>query len=161
MNSEPTENPQQTVLNENGGGSSSNIFSQLFSSAFGAMKWFVGLRWYIILFIVVFGSYLFFQMEYAVESRRQKRNEANKQNKKDDESMEKKEQKEGMNKKEGMEEYKVEKMKGILRQSNTEKAKKHVSFHNKESKHTSLMSQIYNLWILPWIYVLFRNIGIR
>lgn len=158
MNSEPTENPQQIVSNGNEGGSSSNIFGQLFSSAFGAMKWFVGLRWYIILLIVVFGSYLFFQMEYAVESRRQKRNNANKHDENDDELMNKKE---GMDKKEGMEEYKVEKMKGILRQSNSEKAKKHVSFHNNEYTHTSLMSQIYNLWILPWIYVLFRNTGIR
>ena len=157
MNSEQSLQQQQNISNENAGGTSSpsNLFGQLFSSAFGAMKWFVGLRWYVILFIVVFGSYLFFQMEYAVESRRRskelKREDANK----------KEGEQEDANKKEGMEEYKVEKMKGILRQSRSDQnVKKRVSFYN-EDPTTSLMSQIYNLWILPWIYVLFRNTGIR
>ena len=146
MNSEPSLNQPQYVSNENAGGSSINIFGKLFSIVFGIMKWFIGLRWYVILFIVLFGSYLLFQMEYAIESRRR--------------SKEIKQDGNEMNKKEGMEEYNVEKIKGIIRHTkNNKTVKKHVSFYD-EDESTSIMPKIYNLWILPWIYVLFRNIGI-
>ena len=160
MNNAPTINTQPNLPNyfQNVGDSPSSLFGQLFSSAFDTMKWFVGLRWYVILFIVIFGSYLFFQMEYAVESRRINR-EINREDTKKEDANKEGANKEGA-KKEGMEEYKVDKMKGILRQNNGESIKKHVSFHN-EDPTKKVPSQIYNLWIRPWIYVLFRNVGIR
>jgi hypothetical protein len=140
----------------------SNLFGQLFNIVFGPIKWFIGLRWYVILIIIVVGSYLFFQLEYAVESRRIERQLKQK-------------------KKEGMEEYNnVERMKSILKQTDqernreTENGKKHVSFredrlydiqeYKNVEKQDDLWNNInkfilrfYNLWILPLFYILFRN----
>jgi hypothetical protein len=148
---------------------------RIFSSAIGIMKSFFSLKWYIILFIVVFGSFLFFQIESAIEIRKNKR----------------KMKKEGMNNNNnndndiGDESNKVEYMKSILRQTEKEykeNEKKHVSFFDSssaESEPTTMAksnnelnlvsfmtkymndsaTQIYNWWILPWMYVLFRNIG--
>ena len=151
-----TNSPHHIASNENAniGGSQSNLFEYIFSSAFGLMKWFVGLRWYVILFIVVIGSYVFFQIEYAIESRRR-----SKELKREDMS---KKKEPDVYKKEGME------IKGILRQNSGEHVKKQVSFYDEEQTTTSsknsitgVISRIYNLWILPNVYVLFRNIGIR
>jgi hypothetical protein len=144
---------------------------RIFSSAIGIMKSFFSLKWYIILFIVVFGSFLFFQIESAIEIRKNKR----------------KMKKEGMNNNNdiGDESNKVEYMKSILRQTEKEykeNEKKRVSFFDSssaESEPTTMAksnnelnlvsfmtkymndsaTQIYNWWILPWMYVLFRNIG--
>lgn len=44
--------------------------SQLFNVVSEPTKWFLGLRWYVILFIVVFGSFIFMQLESAFELRR-------------------------------------------------------------------------------------------
>jgi flagellar biosynthesis/type III secretory pathway M-ring protein FliF/YscJ len=136
------------------GDSPSNLFGQLFSRVFGIMNWFIGLRWYVILLIVVLGSYLFIQMEYAIESRRQTREQKQKLEKE----------------KEGMEELTEssdshKKSRGILRQKNGN-IKKHVSFYDEEQEYDSttismFISQLYNWWILPWIYVFFRNTGFR
>jgi len=167
MNSEPiTNQPPINPPPNNVGVSPSSLFEQIYNGAFGTMKWFVGLRWYVILCIVVFGSYLFFQMEYAIETRRisreLKRGETKKKITEDDD--EPTDQKEGMNKKEGMASYnRVDKIKGILRQNNIEHTKKRVSFYNENTSSNTVnpISQIYNWWILPWAYVLFRSIGIH
>ena len=154
-----------------------NSSLRIFSSAIGIMKSFFSLKWYVILFVVVFGSFLFFQIESAIEIRKNNR----------------KMKKEGMNNNNnnnndnniGDESNKVEYMKGILRQTEKEykeNEKKQVSFFdsssaelepttvaksNNEFNLVSFMTkymndsatQIYNWWILPWMYVLFRNIG--
>lgn len=165
MNYEPSlKHPPQinTIANEtdssfmnyfqNIGNSPSHLFGQLFSSGFGIMNWFIGLRWYVILLIVVLGSYLFIQIEYAIESRRQTK------------GLKREKEKESEKEKEGMEEYNGAKIKGILRQKNGDNSKKRVSFYNAEQESTTattFISQIYNWWVLPWIYVLFRNTGFR
>lgn len=155
--------------------------SQIFSSPFGLLTWFFGLKWYIILFIIVFGMFLFFQIESAIESR--KNNRKNNQNKM----------------KEGMKPDTVERMKGIIRYSENEYkkniSKKNVSFNDDDlsnlkdesgqslqrsksvgrnevegfSNHPNMfhrtnvepMQQIYNWWIRPWVYTVFRNIGVQ
>ena len=169
MNYEPTpQHPQiNTITKETDssfmnyfqhiGDSPSNLFGELFSSVFGIMNWFIGLRWYVILLIVVMGSYLFIQMEYAIETRRQ-----TKGIKRENENAEKGTEKE--KEKEGMEEYNNAKIKGIIRQNNVETTKKRVSFYNAEHTSnimTNSIAQVYNLWVLPWIYVIFRNTGFR
>jgi hypothetical protein len=151
-----------------------NSPKQLFSMAYEHLKWFMGLRWYIILFVIVIGSFTFIQIESAIETRRKKREST-------------KNDKDG---KEGMEEInKVDHMKGILRKSNDEYkleyAKKQVSFYTEETRYNLLsiftgmrdltynafsntLSNLFNvaytfyrLWILPYIYVAFRTIGMR
>jgi hypothetical protein len=144
-----------------------NIVGHVFSIISGSISWFLGLRWYIILFIVVIGSYLFFQIQYAFETRRNLREQKKEATKNG---------KESGNKPEGMEEYNVEDKygrrteteprRGILRQSNGENGKKRVSFSgipnsSDENGVTDILQQIYKWWILPWIYVVFRNNGIR
>ena len=134
--------------------------SQIFSGPFGLITWFFGLKWYVIIFIVVFGLFLFFQVESAIEIRKS----ALKTNK------------------EGMKTETVERMKGILRETDIEIKKdipkKNVSFSEETTAditNTSSQSkepmtsqinetdnllqsqQIYNLWIRPWIYTIFRN----
>jgi uncharacterized membrane protein len=134
--------------------------SQIFSGPFGLVTWFFGLKWYVIIFIIVFGLFLFFQIESAIESK--KNNRKNDQKKK----------------KEGMKPATIERMKGILRDSDNEYkkdiSKKNVSFNEDEPKlsgeeqartdrtsESAEIDQIYNLWIRPWIYTTFRNIGVR
>jgi hypothetical protein len=147
----------------------SNI-SQIFSGPFGLITWFFGLKWYVIIFIIVFGFFLFFQIESAIESKKNNRKNAQTQ------------------KKEGMKPVTIERMKGILRDSENEYKKdisnKNVSFNDDsntlsgqetttnvhEGMNTASsnrvvenghLSQIYNWWIRPWMYTIFRNIGIR
>lgn len=131
--------------------------SQLFNVVSEPTKWFLGLRWYVILFIVVFGSFIFMQLESAFELRRN----ASKA------------------KKEGLETANVEKIKGIIQQTEKEyiqnKVKKHVTF-GEPTTHSFFESvpslsldgvwsgiggvfyKIYNWWIVPGIYILFRSI---
>lgn len=138
---------------------------KIFSNWTGYVKWVFGLKWYITLSIVVFLLFFVFQIESALEIRKQKRS-----------SKDKKE-------KEGMQE-KVEKIKSILRKIDEEDANnnhppKNVSFSEKEtfvsvssSNESSnknsgwtdikeIFTQFYKWWILPWVYVLFRNLGIQ
>lgn len=172
-----------------GEGLSANITKvalNIFSSAFGIMRWFISLRWYVILFIIVFGSFLFMQVESAFEIRRKTP----------------KSNKEGMYNNNAREDMKIEKIKGILRQtdadyymttpldSNEKKeedktllpiAQKHVSFsksqekieyesfagedysssgiNNLQLRFNETITRIYKLWIMPWMYALFRHIG--
>lgn len=133
--------------------------SQIFSSPVGLITWFFGLKWYVILFIVVFGMFLFFQIEYAIESMKNRRDKKNDQNEM----------------KEGMQPETVERMKGNIRKSDEEYKsdvqKKTVSFilpprsdislqnSNKEGYDANIknpITKIYNLWVAPWMYVLFR-----
>jgi hypothetical protein len=151
-----------------------NSPQQLFSMAYGHLKWFMGLRWYLILFIIVIGSFIFIQIESAIEIRRKKR-ESTKEDKDTKEGMD------GINK--------VDHIKGILRKSDNEYkleyAKKQVSFYTEETRFNILsiftgmrdltynafnatLSNIintvytfYRLWILPYVYVAFRTIGMR
>jgi len=183
MNSEPPPTPE-IIVNEPVENNASimeyftniaNSPSKLFSSGFTFMVWFFSLRWYVIILSIVIGSFLFFQIESAFEKRSLER-----------ESKRAEKQKEGMNQKEGMEDN-VERMKGILRQTeiedkrkyNLKNAEKRVSFHDKKTdtpKYDSDkgeegvadfgksmkngLSQIYNWWIVPWMYALFRSIGL-
>ena len=178
-----------------------NSPSKLFSSGFTFMYWFFSLRWYVIILSIVIGSFLFFQIESAFEKRslerESKRAEEQKGGKEEKEGKEGKEGKGGKGGKEGkggkggkggkegMEDN-VERMKGILRQTerenkrktNLKNAAKHVSFHDGEMspKYGTVkdeegldfgknvkngLSQIYNWWIVPWVYASFRSIGIR
>ncbi len=142
-------------------------FSQLFSNPVMVAYWILGLKWYVILFMLVIGTFLFFQIESAIEKRKEKRK----------------------NKKEGMNYKNVDKMRGIIRDSDenhkhSNALKKRVSFNDScvSRKHESNYLQyfnlhsfiingvknvkeffvkLYNLWIVPFVYVTFRNIGIR
>jgi hypothetical protein len=116
---------------------SSTPSTQIFSILIGPMKWFFGLRWYLILVVVIFMAYLFFQIESAIEHRRQ-----NRKTKKE-----------------------IENMRGLNDKSS--KQKKRVSFSD-ESKSVDIWTwiinarkQIYNGWIVPWVYILFRTFGYR
>jgi len=146
--------------------------NKIFSNWTGHIKWFFELKWYTILLIVVFGLFFIFQIESALEIR--------KRNRKDNNEKQPKKEKEGM-------QENVEKIKSILRKIDEEDANKNspqpknVSFSEKESfvslkeydlnekMHKNggwtdlkeIFSQFYNWWILPWIYVLFRNVGIQ
>jgi hypothetical protein len=187
---------------------SDSISSRMFSMAFEPIKWFIGLRWYVIVLIVVFGSFIFMQLESAFETRRNAYKA----------------------KKEGLETANSEKMKGIMQQSDREYRQEtftplrikdaqsvafsveggvlnekrckgvtfgptttHTFYSDTESRHspTKLPSsvslenpsipmlilrsgidqsplslsatfhKIYNWWIVPWFYVLFRSMGLR
>lgn len=167
------------------GGVSENIAKlpvTIFSSAFGIIRWFIGLRWYVILLIIVFGSFLFMQIESAFETRRamQKLKKEGKQ--------------EGMhnNNNNTREDDKIQKIKGILRQTDNAESignmsgQKNVSFisdatgkseatgksqeafegqeysfvNDLQLKWKETTSCIYKLWIMPWMYALFRHIGL-
>jgi hypothetical protein len=144
--------------------------SQIFSSPFGLVAWFFGLKWYVILFLIVVGMFLYFQIESAIETRKKKRNTKN----------------DSKQKKEGMQSATVERMKGIIKDSeNSMKrdiSKKNVSFDDAAKPSTEPMSDIssqpvlyplnfrqegknvggfYDLWIRPMVYTIFRNLGIR
>jgi hypothetical protein len=163
MNNEPVMNtPKHNIqLTSDNVPTATNPFERIFSIAANSMKWFIGLRWYVIFFIVVLGSYLLFQVEYAIEKRRvsreKKRGDADKDIDADDE-------------KEGMEGTPASLIGS--RESSEIKflpldhgfpSKKRVSFYdeNSSTKMANPITQIYNWWILPWMYVLFRNIGIQ
>ena len=161
------------------GVSLTNVTSNIFAGVFGIIQWFIGLKWYVILLVIVFGSFLFLQVESAFETRRQMY----------------KLKKEGMNDNGGEgEDGKITKMKSILRQIepenmtavNFENANKHITFEPFISKNANnnnptnvkncdewwtanfiniwlqvkeTIMWIYKLWIVPRIYALFRNIG--
>lgn len=144
MNTESPESPNIAETNDFEGGG--DLPSQLFARAYGFVTWFMGLRWYIIVLVVVFGSFIFFQLEYAIETRKQKR-EA---------------------KKEGLH------MKSILRKADREKrietSLKRVSFNpatytlSGGSIINNILNpfvKIYEWWIVPWTYILFRSVGLR
>lgn len=132
-----------------------NLPLKIFSIIFEYMKWISSLRWYFIVLIVTVMLFIIFQFEHSIESRRQK----------------KQLQKEGMQN---------EKTKGIIKDdSRSNTYKKRVSFKNdnslleyekmsendsiEKSKKVSTINEtltnVYNLWIYPWLYVLFRNVG--
>ena len=124
-----------------------SLLSRIFSVFVGPMKWFFGLRWYFMLSIVVFGAFFYLQIESAIEHRKQAR-----KTKKTTESMQ-----------------------GISSSSKPEKkkAKKHVSFSDKLNgdvwlgiKNTKkqihyIILQIYNGWIVPWLYMFFKLTSFR
>ena len=136
-------------------------FMKIFSVPFSLIQWFFGLKWYVIFFIIIFGFFLFFQMEYAIQNRKKIR----------------KLKKESM-----MSNKKTDKIKGIIRTTEdtykNNNLNKHVSFHDVSSPSNNTLQsihsviygwfysiknsvfQIYSLWIIPLIYVIFRNIGL-
>jgi hypothetical protein len=132
-----------------------NLPLKIFSIIFEYMKWISSLRWYVIVLIVTVMLFVIFQFEHSIESRRQK----------------KQLQKEGMQ---------TEKTKGIIKENGrNNNSKKRVSFENdsslleyeKMSENDSIeknkkvstinetLTNVYNLWIYPWLYVLVRNVG--
>ena len=149
---------------------------QISSIAFGIMYRFVGLKWYNMILFVVIGAFIFFQIESALETRRNKINL----------------KKEGMHRKE---DPKVDNIKNILKNADDESNvsnknslhvlgqsnPKQVSFGgtlieektsrpvegfsasnvNLKAKATDFLMKLYNLWILPWMYVLFRSISLN
>jgi hypothetical protein len=122
----------------------SNAPSQLFSAAFEWSKWFMGQRWYVILGIVVFGSFIFMQLESAVEIQRNHRKA----------------------KKEGLATAEKENNENEHSKSKTVTFGPTTvhTFSNSDSSSPSIsgtFNKIYNLWIVPWIYVFFRSIGLR
>jgi len=164
------------------GASLTNVVSNIFVGVFKIIQWFIGLKWYVILLVIVFGSFLFLQVESAFETRRQMY----------------KSKKEGMHyandtKASVGEDGKITKMKSILRQIETENmtavnfenANKHITFepvqidNSNNNTPTNVKNYnewwtafiniwlqvketimwIYKLWIVPRIYALFRNIG--
>ena len=166
------------------GVSLTNVTSNIFAGVFGVIQWFIGLKWYVILLVIVFGSFLFLQVESAFETRRQMY----------------KSKKEGMHNANDTdandigEDGKITKMKSILRQTDTENmtavnfenANKHIKFdklqidNSNNNTPTNVKNDnelwtanfiniwlqaketimwIYKLWIVPRIYALFRNIG--
>jgi len=111
-------------------------------SSYSLIKWGLGLKWYVVVSIFIFAAFLFFQIEESIESRKLKKNAPTKS------------------------ETQPKIKKGIIR-SNKEKRQttKHVSFledvtiFNNISKIViNIQKQIYNWWVRPWYYVLFRNI---
>lgn len=136
---------------------------RLFSIGIDTIKWFFTMRWYVILLIFILVPYFFIQIQSGIETRRKLRES------KDDKM--------------------VETMRGIIRKSDEkhiiENAKKRVTFYTTESRKDlsyifagtsdliknsisvtqsniiETMTRIYNWWILPWIYVIFRTIGFR
>ena len=139
----------------------SNFPMKIFSSVLIYMKWFFSLRWYVILLIVVFVLFIIFQFEHSIESRRIKKES---------------------HKEDGPH---IENMRGIIKESYTENAhqsrknglKKTVSFKDTneyqeftnyredyggisvDPRSNDVFIKIYNLWILPVIYLLYRKIG--
>ena len=132
-----------------------NLPFKIFSILFQYMKWISSLRWYVIVLFVMVMFFIIFHFEHSIESRKQK----------------KQLEKEGMQ---------SEQTKGIIKDDNrSNNSKKHVSFKNDSSlleyenapengtvqknKNVSTINEIlknmYNLWIYPWLYVLFRNVG--
>lgn len=128
------------------------IPSRIFSGIFQYMKWFSSLRWYIIVLIVTVVLFFIFHLEHSIETRRKKK--------------EKQSQKEGMQ------------MKGIIRDEYTKKdysgkkvcfantnnednllEKSNVGSHKKVSTLSESMANVYDLWILPGVYVFFRKFG--
>ena len=131
-----------------------NIPTQIFSSWIGYVSWFFGLKWYVILFVIMLLLFIFFQLEYAIESRRQK-NKARKE--------------EGFQNQDN-----VEKIKSILRKVDEEETmnkRKNVSFakepfvaenseliiKNDKLNIKEIGTQFYKWWILPSVYLLFRK----
>jgi len=149
INPEPNPNlnpdPNTTLFHK-----TENVPSHLFSNMFAMVKWFLNLRWYVILLIVVLVVYLFFQIESAFKNRRNSRK--NKSHQSDLKQSE-------------IEEF-------YVLTSDSDKPKKHVSFSDaiaeeipltqkkSEGSINQLLLRIYDLWILPNIYLLFRGIGI-
>ena len=120
---------------------------QIFSGMYGYMQWFFGLRWYVILLVLVFFLFMRFQFEFVIQKRR-KRREAK------------------------MDDAKVEKMRGIMRDSEMDEnpLPKDASPLPEDAsplpKDASLLPKLqdensfYQIWIMPSIYVLFRKLGI-
>ena len=132
-----------------------NLPLKIFSIIFEYMKWISSLRWYVIVLIVTVMLFIIFHFEHSIESRRQK----------------KQLQKEGMQ---------TEKTKGIIKEDGRiNNSNKRVSFENnsdlleyekmsendsieknkKVSTINEILINVYNLWIYPWLYMLFRNVG--
>lgn len=130
-----------------------NFPSNIFSIIIRYMKWVSSFRWYIIVLIVTIVLFIIFQLEQSIESRRRKKDA----------------QKEGMQSEETQ-------PKGILKNMDDKLdiSKKHVSFKSENElreyntieplKQVSTVNEtianIYNLWILPGLYVFSRKMGL-
>ena len=124
-----------------------NLPFKIFSILFQYMKWVSSLRWYVIVLLVMVMFFIIFQFEHSIESRKQK----------------KQLEKEGMQ---------SEQTKGIIKDDNrSNNSKKHVSFKNdsslfeyenasendtvpknkKVSTINETLTNVYDLWIYPWL----------
>jgi len=118
---------------------------QIFSGMYGYMQWFFGLRWYVILLALVFFLFMRFQFEFVIQKRR-KRREAKMESMKTNDA-------------------KVEKMRGIMRDSEMDAAllPKDAALLPKDAALLPKLQDentFYQIWIMPSIYVLFRKLGI-
>ena len=139
---------EPVVMNES---ESKPLYLQIFSAPIALLTWVFSFRWYVTLIIIILFFYLVFQMQYAFEERRNKH----------------KLKKEGMNANTDEDENNDQNTKHVtfaLNQedkSNAEDTNKSEEPNTKSIiKKTNIFADTYNNWITPWIYTVFRNIGI-
>ncbi len=165
-----------------------NFPLKIFSIIFQYVKWIGSLRWYIIMLIVIFSLFIIFQFEQSIESRRNKKkmekegmqNENTKGIIKDvakntglveeGQSVETPTQINSVKKHVSFENDVLEILPtkiqdSFIGESSNPGLGKSPSSTSSAlfAKVTSInetLQKIYNLWILPWLYVLFRNIGL-
>jgi hypothetical protein len=120
------------------------FYLQLFSAPFVLLKWVFSFRWYVTLIIIVLFFYLVFQIEYAFEERRNKH----------------KITKEGMNL--SKDEHKDPNTKRVTfsEEFDNKSTDSNTRVNNTKLKNFNIISDTYNNWIIPWIYMIFRNIGV-
>lgn len=130
-------------MEESNSGSENKLEEEPNIQSYNPMKWVFGLKWYVAVSVFIFAAFLFFQIEESIKSRNSKKNEMD-PNKRDT----------------------ITAKKGIIRlNKETRQTTKRVSFSLPSSLPNitvnfvaNIQKQIYNWWIRPWSYILFRNI---
>jgi ATP-dependent Zn protease len=124
------------------------FYLQIFSAPIALLTWIFSFRWYVTLIIIILFFYLVFQMQYAFEERRNKH----------------KLKKEGMNTDTDEDENNDSNAKHVTFASDAEDKSSNSYAEDSNTKpiikKTNIFSDTYNNWITPWIYTVFRNIGI-
>jgi hypothetical protein len=165
-----------------------NFPLKIFSIIFQYVKWIGSLRWYIIMLIVIFSLFIIFQFEQSIESRRNKKkmekegmqNENIKGIIKDvakntglveeGQSVETPTQINSVKKHVSFENDVLEILPTKIQDSfigessnpglGKSPSSTSSALFTKVTSISETLQKIYNLWILPWLYVLFRNIGL-
>ena len=143
---------EPVVMNES---ESKPLYLQIFSAPIALLTWVFSFRWYVTLIIIILFFYLVFQMQYAFEERRNKH----------------KLKKEGMNANTDEDESNDQNTKHVtfaLNQEDTSSNADEISKSDepitksiiKKTNNGNIFADTYNNWITPWIYTVFRNIGI-
>jgi len=120
----------------------------LFSGVVQYMRWVFSFKWYVILLVVIIVLFLIFQIEYTIETRRKKL-EIKKENMQTN-------HKEKPNKNKKVTFHDVDPPIIKRRSNGSDTVQK-----NEQISISQYLTNIYNWWILPRIYLLFRNIGFR